>query len=132
MNNSEINFSYKFSELLKGIIRSSDFILDIGCNKGSLPETYFNPNSIIIGLDNNINYLSSNRTVNHKVAGNINYLPFLKGKFDFVIMKYVLEHIDTPEISVKNLQHLLKSNQFVYVAVPKFYAFQDTLYRILG
>jgi len=132
VNSDKIVSSNKFLELLKGITGSADFILDIGCNKGSLPENYFHRRSSIIGLDKNADFVKSNKSVRYKAAGDINYLPFKKGKFDLVIIKYVLEHIETPEISIKNLQHLLKSNQFVYAVVPKYYAFQDMFYRFLG
>ncbi|HPP86779.1 MAG TPA: methyltransferase domain-containing protein, partial [bacterium] len=59
-------------------------------------------------------------------------LPFRDEHFDFVILKYVLEYLDQPELVVSQLRAILKRNQFVYVVVPKYYAFQDTIYRILG
>ncbi len=123
--------TFKFFELLKGIIKTSKFILDIGSSEGSIPKDYFSVKNKLVSLDIDKKLLVKNPN-KKKIIANAYLLPFRDEHFDFVILKYVLEHLDQPELVVSQLRAILKRNQFVYVVVPKYYAFQDTIYRILG
>jgi len=129
---SNPNNHTKFNELLKGICKSAALVLDFGCGTGSLPLNFFNRGCIIIGIDNELQSLQLNKTAIRKIAGNLYYPPLSNVRFDLVILKYTLEHLQYPEIVIKKLSEFLGSNQFVYVVVPKYYAFQDVLYRFLG
>ena len=43
--------TFKFFELLKGIIKTSKFILDIGSSEGSIPKDYFSVKNKLVSLD---------------------------------------------------------------------------------
>jgi len=121
----------KFWELLKGIAKSAELVIDIGSSAGSLPEYYYSPKTIVIAVDNNKELLTPAPRIK-KVIADAQCLPFREVKADLIIAKYLLEHLIAPEKVVSQLRDLMNNNQFVYVVVPKYYAFQDSLYRLLG
>lgn len=129
---SVIDSHYHFFELLKGIYRSSGSMLDLGCSSGSIDFSAQENNGLRVAVDLDFNSLKKNNAFKNKTAADIFHLPFRDVQFDFIIIKYVLEHIMHPELVAATLSNLTKKNQFVYIVVPKYYAFQDTLYRALG
>jgi SAM-dependent methyltransferase len=122
----------KFNENLENLIIKSEKIIDIGCSEQSVSDKSYSAESFKIGIDNCFDRLRLNRQFKNRIAADIYNLPFKKIEFDFVIIKYVLEHLDNPLKAVDNISGLVKSGGYVYAAVPKYYAFQDSLYRMLG
>jgi len=126
------NASFHFFELLKGICRSSNQVLDLGCSSGSMDFGTDSVGVVRIALDCDLSLLKKNNSFKNRIAADLYHLPFRETQFDFIVFKYVLEHLRYPELAVASLNSITKKNQFVYVVVPKYYAFQDTLYRFLG
>ncbi len=124
--------SYRFFELLKGIGRSSQSSIDIGSSSGSGEFISLDCRSFTIALDCDFSNLKKNKQIKNKIAANVYKLPFRNTGFDLIILKYVLEHLEYPELAVRAVADITKKNQFVYAVVPKYYAFQDSLYRLLG
>jgi SAM-dependent methyltransferase len=53
-------------------------------------------------------------------VSNINHMPFLDGVYDSVICSEVLEHVPSPEESIKELIRVLKPGGILALSVPRF------------
>ncbi|HOK40864.1 MAG TPA: methyltransferase domain-containing protein [bacterium] len=116
-----------FSILLNKILQTNKYILDAGSRQGSF---FYSENSKVIFLDNDISYLPEKK--NNFIYADIVFLPFKKEIFDISILKYVLEHTYFPDKIISSINKVLKPNGYLIIAVPKWYSFQDLLYRLLG
>lgn len=54
-------------------------------------------------------------------VSDINELPFSDGTYDSVICSEVLEHVDSPEESIKELIRVLKPGGILALSVPRFF-----------
>jgi len=60
------------------------------------------------------------------VIGDAAFLPFKEEIFSLVICQAVLEHVENPSQSVKEIQRVLKKKGIVYVEIPFFQGFHAT------
>ena len=114
-------------------LKKDQFLLDMGCGEGrhsigALLETSAN----IVGLDLSLGDLNiaksrlndfdlSNKDTHCTFgAGNINNIPFKSESFDSVVCSEVLEHIDSPEESIKGLIRVLKPGGVMALSVPRY------------
>ena len=114
-------------------LREGQLILDMGCGEGrhsigALLETPAN----IVGMDLSFEDLktaqsrlkdfdtSELRTSCTFGLGNINDIPFEDSSLDAVICSEVLEHVDSPNESVKELVRVLKPGGVMALSVPRY------------
>ena len=98
------------------IIKKHHTILDLGCGKGVWGD--FAKGRAFCGIDIDIkhnpeHYLSMN------YANLDKYFPFYRiGKFDLVIAKDIIEHLDKPEQTLKEIHRVLQTGGELIVKVP--------------
>ena len=114
-------------------LREGQLMLDMGCGEGrhsigALLETPAN----IVGMDLSFEDLktaqsrlkdfdtSELRTSCTFGLGNINDIPFEDSSLDAVICSEVLEHVDSPNESVKELVRVLKPGGVMALSVPRY------------
>lgn len=114
-------------------LKSDQLLLDMGCGEGrhsigALLETSAN----VIGLDLSITDLNiaKSRLSDFDISGldtfcsfgvgNINAIPFENSSIDAVMCSEVLEHIDSPEESIKELIRVLKPGGVMALSVPRY------------
>jgi ubiquinone/menaquinone biosynthesis C-methylase UbiE len=114
-------------------LKSDQLLLDMGCGEGrhsigALLETSAN----VIGLDLSITDLNTakSRLSDFDISGldtfcsfgvgNINAIPFENSSIDAVMCSEVLEHIDSPEESIKELIRVLKPGGVMALSVPRY------------
>jgi ubiquinone/menaquinone biosynthesis C-methylase UbiE len=114
-------------------LKSDQLLLDMGCGEGrhsigALLETSAN----VIGLDLSITDLNTakSRLNDFDISGldtfcsfgvgNINAIPFENSSIDAVMCSEVLEHIDSPEESIKELIRVLKPGGVMALSVPRY------------
>ena len=114
-------------------LKSDQLLLDMGCGEGrhsigALIETSAN----VIGLDLSITDLNiaKSRLSDFDISGldtfcsfgvgNINAIPFENSSIDAVMCSEVLEHIDSPEESIKELIRVLKPGGVMALSVPRY------------
>ena len=109
------------------------FLLDMGCGEGrhSIGGLIESPANII-GLDLCLEDVrTAKRRLNDFEIGNlctscnfgvanINDIPFKESSLDAVICSEVLEHVDSPEQSVKELIRVLKPGGILALSVPRY------------
>ena len=114
-------------------LKSDQLLLDMGCGEGrhsigALLETSAN----VIGLDLSITDLNiaKSRLSDFDISGldtfcsfgvgDINAIPFENSSIDAVMCSEVLEHIDSPEESIKELIRVLKPGGVMALSVPRY------------
>jgi len=92
-------------------------ILDYGAGDGYLSFAFhkINPNLKVFATD--YSYFKND------FFENINFIPFEKfeedqNKFDLIILRHVLEHIENPFLLIKNLLNKLNQNGAILIEVP--------------
>ena len=115
-------------------LKEGETLLDMGCGEGrhsigALLETSAN----VLGLDlsqNDLNTaksrlndfdLSDLKTSCNFGVGNINDIPIENCKLDAVLCSEVLEHIDSPQESIKELVRVLKPGGVLALSVPRYF-----------
>ena len=109
-------------------------ILDYGCGTGSLPyEDYPELNFTAADKRGLESQLSSYENVNfveiddHKTQS---FIPFSDNQFDFIILRFVLEHVPNPLFYIKEAERISKSGGRIFISVPNYKSFQDRIFRL--
>ena len=114
-------------------LESDQLLLDMGCGEGrhsigALLETSAN----VIGLDLSLDDLNTAKSRLNDFdlsgldtfctfgVGNINDIPIETSSLDAVMCSEVLEHVDSPEDSVKELVRVLKPGGVMAMSVPRY------------
>ena len=107
----------KMLGLLKGIFKSSDIVLDIGC--GEKPYYHQSIRSKIICAD-------IKHTKKTQVVADAMSLPLKKSKFDGVVCINSLYYYKNPFQAVKQISNVLKKNGKLILITPFIYPIHDT------
>jgi len=104
-------------------------ILDIGCGSGLLSE-FLTEKNRVYGID------IVKKNVDDALARGLRAsrcdiekgLSFKSNEFDVILCTEVLEHLQNPDIVIKEIHRILKRKGEVFITVPNFYSLT---YRIL-
>ncbi len=122
----DYNFTYRLIlESINKYLEKSDKVLDIGCGVGTLCLYCANKGNNVLGIDISDKAIESSRE-------STNFLKLKKarfetvnfpeenpsGKFDFVILTEVLEHLKDDELAIKKIHLLLNKNGRVLISTP--------------
>ncbi len=112
----------KFIDLvIKKYVRSGESvkILDVGCGTGAVLEQMASKNFLVSGIDMNDTALEYCRQKGFSVEkGFADRMPYSAETFDIVFALDVLEHLDNPELAVKEVKRVLKPGGLFIVTVP--------------
>jgi len=97
---------------LKSIIKGDELILNIG---SSSKKTHSKAINLDIGLFDNVDVVADGKK-----------LPFEDNSFDLVLIESVLEHIDEPEIVIKEAYRVLKNSGKMYISIPFTFVFHGS------
>ena len=120
-------------------------ILEIGCAEAGLLKFYQDRGAICSGLElsdiryNNARLLNESNAM-HLFQADIcqpkSYEIELQNKYDLIVIRDVIEHIEQKEIALKNIYDLLKPNGKLFVSFPpKYCAYaghQQTIPAMIG
>jgi ubiquinone/menaquinone biosynthesis C-methylase UbiE len=118
-----INEKFK-KDLIDFVLYTNPYkILDLGCGEGLITKDIaINlPNSSIIGIDFDNEYINYAKTNNQKenityINYNLFEIKYPKNSFDLVITTEVLEHINDFEKALQNMLNLTK--KYLIISVP--------------
>lgn len=106
-----------FEEILDAAVNEKSVWLDLGCGHQLLSswrleqeENLIGKPKQIIGLDYDCSSLQKHRTINQKVQGTIDELPFPNNYFNLVTANMVVEHLDCPKIQFSEINRVLAEN----------------------
>ncbi|MDT0558034.1 class I SAM-dependent methyltransferase [Ichthyenterobacterium sp. W332] len=105
-------------------------LLDIGCGTGDFLEVAERHNWNITGIepDDKARHIANSKTNN--AVFNIEHLEELgENSFDAITLWHVLEHLPNLEEHIKKIEHLLKDNGRIVIAVPNYKSYDATYYK---
>lgn len=99
--------------------RDSKIILDIGCGSGEFCRAFVNEGKMVIGLDLDGARLKKIKcSTLQLVCADAQKLPFRKGSVDCILSLSVVEHLETPEVHVKEVHRLLENGGVAVFQLP--------------
>jgi 2-polyprenyl-3-methyl-5-hydroxy-6-metoxy-1,4-benzoquinol methylase len=92
-------------------------VLDIGCGEGRIVNYLLKIGNTkeVIGLDVNVIHLKWHE---NRICGDAQFLPFKNATFDSVTCIEVLEHLQNPELCVREINRVLKTGGSVVLSSP--------------
>jgi len=109
-------------EAIRGI--SHPIILDCGANTGGMGRTILqSQDAKIIGVDVALHLvrLSLDKGYAAAIGGDAQCLPFKSGAFDVVIASELLEHVEYPQMVIRECSRVLKPKGMLLGDVPTWY-----------
>ncbi len=108
-------------------------ILDIGFGNGIILGAFSKKGAIMTGIevDETLRTIAKEYLDENNILGDLYIhdgliLPFEDNSFDYVFSTSVLEHVDNPDIFLKEANRVLKSGGKMYLAFPNRFAFRDS------
>lgn len=118
------NFLRTFRELIEGLEVWN--ILDVGSGEAVPLSTIQKGKKYLIDIDlEKIKAARNNVRAAKGLQANIYALPFLDASFDLVLCSEVLEHLQYPDIALKELERV--TDRYCIISVPR-----EPLWRILN
>lgn len=95
-------------------------ILDLGSGEGGTSKI-FSEENFVVSLDISLIRLKRQKTnfqINKTVQANAFFLPFSDSSFDIVILQDVIEHVESPEYLINEIERVLSPNGLIYLSTP--------------
>lgn len=119
---------YAYFGTLAPFLNGKPVWLDLGCGRAVVPEWLHPPDfaryqeavdqaKMLVGLDYDEQSLRDSRLV-RKVRGDVGTLPFAAGAFDLVSANMMVEHLQRPEASLREIARILKSSGIFVFHTP--------------
>mgnify|MGYP001585638460 FL=1 len=114
------------------LIGSNNYVLDVGCNEGSLMSLYAHKNKAV-GLE-----LSKESAVKAKKkgfdvkVGSVYKIPFKENIFDVVHMSEIIEHVLDTDKAISEVYRVLKKNGKLIITTPNCASFRDRILVLTG
>jgi len=125
MGNLEKNHWYfvakrKFLDVvLEKYVKNNSRVLDVGCGTGAVLEQMAAKNFLVSGIDMSDTALEYCRKKGFEVdKGFADKMPYSDNTFDIVFALDVLEHLENPELAVREVKRVLKDGGLFVATVP--------------
>ena len=118
-------FAHRYEKSLFAFIGSgiAGRVLDVGCSDQRIKK-FLLPDCEYTGLD----YYSTATEwyeTRPTIYGDAHALPFADAQFDTVLLLDVLEHLQAPEVCVKEIERVLRTGGNLFLKVPFMYPIHD-------
>ncbi len=113
--------------------------LDLGCGHQLLPQwrhaqekVLIENSEFIVGIDRDYLSLMKHNTLKNKVCGDITELPFQDNSFDLITSNMVFEHLNNPEMQLKEIQRVLSRNGKLIFHTPNNIGYGILISKVIG
>jgi SAM-dependent methyltransferase len=110
-------------------------VLDIGCRDGTLTVQYA-ANRRVVGVDIDSDALAAAKAQHgidtHHINLNTAGLPFADASFDAVVAGEVLEHLQFPDVAIRDIHRVLRPGGVLVGSVPNAFRLRNRLQFLLG
>jgi SAM-dependent methyltransferase len=103
--------------MVRSHVTSSSRVLDLGCGRGGVVELFWRDVELAAGLDPDTPSLSGHRAASMPVVRGVGErLPFVDASFDLIVCLWVLEHLNEPATTLREVRRVLRpGGHFVFV-----------------
>jgi SAM-dependent methyltransferase len=108
--------------------REAPRVLEAGC--GSSSNVRFPSSRCLVGIDISQHQLDKNTLLDEKILGDIQAYEFPEESFDAVVCWNVLEHVEHPEVAVRNFCAALRPEGILIIACPHPRSFEGLVARL--
>lgn len=91
-------------------------ILDAGC--GGAEHVRFKPGSHIVGMDISQEQLDRNKAISQSILGDVQTFDLSGYQFDAIICHFLLEHLENPQLALRNLCCGLSPGGIMIIVAP--------------
>lgn len=122
--------SDRLDAMVRSRLRPDLDLLDIGCGGGKLfPYDYRGLARRVVGVDLDP-ALWENETLDERVHGSVEQLPFDAGSFDVAYSRYVFEHLPHPERAFAEISRVLRPGGVFVVLTPNAWHYVPLVSRL--
>jgi ubiquinone/menaquinone biosynthesis C-methylase UbiE len=117
-----------YREAIKRHLRSGQAVLDAGCGRYMKVCNELAPVAqMVVGIDLESTLETANWQHPYGVRGDLDHLPFESEKFDIVISRSVVEHLDDPGSVFREFYRVLRSGGKVVIVTPNKYDYVSVI-----
>jgi 2-polyprenyl-3-methyl-5-hydroxy-6-metoxy-1,4-benzoquinol methylase len=124
---------------LRTVLTKESRLLELGCGTGRLPTQLFRegviPAENLFGLDQSEVALEQARRAvpgAHFTVGDIYDLKFPREHFNCVMLMEVIEHLESPDVALKQIAAVIAPGGYLYISFPNFVHLPWLAVRILS
>lgn len=110
----------------KIIANNKETVLECGCGEGTKLSEISKKSKKAYGVDFSSKAIKMAKISYPKInfkQGNIENLPYKDESFDFVYTAFVLEHLENPELTIKDIVRVTKKGMYIGLICPNFGSF---------
>src|ERR1700732_2910773 len=96
-----------FEQRFRNMVGPGDFVLDAGCSRGKYSPRVNSDHYKVAGVDN-FESVRQNSSLDYRICGNVNKLPFADASFDLVYARWLVEHLENPVMAFGEFHRVLK------------------------
>ena len=105
-----------YADLVRAHLPPTARLLDLGCGRGGLVEQLRHPVTRLAGVDPDWESLRAHRLVMPRAAAFSDQLPFAATSFEVVCASWLLEHLERPSRTMREVQRVLRPDGvFVFI-----------------
>jgi len=109
----------------KSLVGDFHRLVDIGCGSfgllGRNGKRLAGLQARSLGIDLDRAGLASNPNVAHRVCASCYSLPLECASVDFIVCRWVFEHLERPDEAMREFSRVLKKNGFLYIKTPNLW-----------
>ena len=107
-----------FDALFAPYVTGDSVLLDAGCSRGDPDIPSIRRAGFSVGCDVDTTGLRGNTLVCDRVTADLNALPFAEAAFDAIVCKFVVEHLEVPDLVFREFGRILKVGGVLAVLTP--------------
>lgn len=128
----EHSYAKEINKIVNDQQNPNNIILDIGSGKGEIVQQFDHENANIITLDTLPVRIESSKI--NQIRGDAHHLPLRPESIDIVTMISLIEHLETPELCLKEVHTSLKPDgiNILQLPNPRWFLESHTIWPFLG